>query len=140
MLIVDLILEIHQTKYAHSLMDKFQLWNTTPADTPIEPNEKYAPHQGEPIDQPEYLMKVGALNWLATSTRPDLAYAMSRLARASRCPGPLDHAMLQRTLRYVRGTLDRGYQVPCQYSYNIMLPWISTAQQIGSGSGFKLFP
>jgi hypothetical protein len=86
-------IRIHQTKYAHSLMDKFQLWNTTPADTPIEPNEKYVPHQGEPIDQPEYLMKVGALNWLATSTRPDLAYAMSRLARASRCPGPLDHAI-----------------------------------------------
>ena len=111
-------IRIHQTKYAHSLMEKFDMWNTTPAETPIEPNEKYVPHEGDPVDQAEYLMKVGALNWLATSTRPDLAFAMSRLARASRCPGPVDHAMLQRTLRYVRGTLDMGIMYHARVSSN----------------------
>lgn len=102
------ITTISQEAYARSLMDKFDIWSMSAMESPLVPNDKFVPHEGEPVEQHDYMVKLGALNWLACNTRPDLAYAASRLARAARNPGPWDHEMMIRTLRYLKGTLELG--------------------------------
>ena len=48
-----------------------------PVDTPMDPNVKLVPGQGEPLQDPErYRLLVGRLNYL-TITRPDISFPMS---------------------------------------------------------------
>lgn len=100
---------LSQAGFSRQLLDKFDVWTLRAAASPIEPNEKYEAYGGEPLeDDDSYMEKLGALNWLSCNTRPDLAYATSRLARAAKNPGPQDLAMMQRTLRYLLGTIEYG--------------------------------
>ena len=62
----------------------------------MEPGLRLSPEQGaqtpeehaEMSDLP-YINAVGALMYLATCTRPDIAYTVSQLARFNSNPGPL---------------------------------------------------
>ena len=49
---------------------------------------------------------VGALMYLATSTRPDIAYTVGVLARFSSNPGSAHVAALNHLFRYLQGTKD----------------------------------
>jgi hypothetical protein len=70
------------------------------------------PREGDdaPIDQREYLMVVGGLNYLAQYTRPDILYAMSIVAQRCSCPTVGDMRKVQRILRYIENTVDYGLQ------------------------------
>ncbi|GJX00478.1 zinc finger, CCHC-type containing protein [Tanacetum coccineum] len=47
--------------------------------TPMDPVEKLKPNMGKPVDQLKYSRAIGCLMYAMTSTRPDIAYAVSRL-------------------------------------------------------------
>jgi hypothetical protein len=51
-----------------------------------------------------YQRKVGSLLYAAVVTRPDIAFAASRLARHNQNPGPEHHSAADRVLRYLYGT------------------------------------
>jgi hypothetical protein len=53
-----------------------------------------------------YLQAVGALMYLATATRPDIAYAVGVLARFNKDPGLLHWKAVKHLFRYLKGTLD----------------------------------
>jgi hypothetical protein len=53
-----------------------------------------------------YLAAVGALMYLATSTRPDIAYAVGYLARFNSNPGIAHWNAVKHLLRYLKGTTD----------------------------------
>jgi hypothetical protein len=53
-----------------------------------------------------YLNAVGSLQYLATMTRPDIAYAVSCLGRFNSSPGPKHWAAVKHLLRYCKGTMD----------------------------------
>jgi hypothetical protein len=61
---------------------------------------------------------VGALLYLMLCTRPDLAFALSRLSKFSSKPGEKHAAALKRVLRYLVGTQDIGiaFNKPCPSS------------------------
>ena len=49
-----------------------------PSDTPMDPNMKLLPSQGEPSKDPgRYRRLIGSLNYLTTITRPDITFAVS---------------------------------------------------------------
>ena len=50
----------------------------------------------------------GGLNWLATRTRPDVAFIVSQLSSAATKQPKRAIALGKRTLRYLAGTRDRG--------------------------------
>jgi hypothetical protein len=52
----------------------------------------------------EYRAAVGALLYLMLCTRPDLAFALSRLSKFSSKPGEKHAAVLKRVLRYLSFT------------------------------------
>ncbi|KAI8669957.1 hypothetical protein NCS56_00799300 [Fusarium sp. Ph1] len=49
----------------------------------------------------DYQVKIGKILYAAVMTRPDIAFASSRLARFNQNPGPLHHKAANRTLRYL---------------------------------------
>jgi hypothetical protein len=51
-----------------------------------------------------YASVVGALNYLAIATRPDIAYVVGCLARFNANPGPKHWTAAKHLLRYLKGT------------------------------------
>ena len=58
--------------------------------------------------QAEYRSGVASSLWIARNTRPDIAYATSRLGRYSNNPGVKMFEELKRLLRYLQGTMELG--------------------------------
>jgi len=55
-----------------------------------------------------YLAAVGALMYLATTTRPDIAYTVGYLARFNSNPGLAHWQAVKHLLHYLKGTADFG--------------------------------
>ena len=51
-----------------------------------------------------YWEAVGALNWAALATRPDIAFAVATVARFAANPGPVHWEAVKRIFRYLAGT------------------------------------
>jgi hypothetical protein len=56
-------------------------------------------------DQLTYSQIIGSLMYLASATRPDISYAMSKLSRFVSKPGDDHWRALERVLRYLKGTM-----------------------------------
>ena len=68
---------ISQRKYDMDILEETGLVSSMFVDTPMDPNTKLLPNQGEPISDPEqYRRLVGKLNYL-TITRTDISFAVS---------------------------------------------------------------
>jgi hypothetical protein len=69
---------------------------------PLDEGEETLGHQVP------YLSAIGALMYLANSTRPDIAFAVNLLARHSAAPTKRHWTGVKQILRYVNGTRDLG--------------------------------
>ena len=109
------VVTLSQPAYTRKLLD-IHLGESTsqsPArvcKTPMTCTDVIRERDNDPIDQREYLMVVGGLNYLAQYTRPDILYAMSIVAQRCSCPTVGDMKMVQRILRYIEDTVDYGLQ------------------------------
>ena len=64
---------------------------------------------GERLEEPNrYAEPVGSLLFLANQTRPDIAFAVGRLARRMAIPTEGDMAAAKAVVRYLKGTKDMG--------------------------------
>lgn len=103
-------LTIDQHDYTLDLITSFGLADCYAVKTPIDAgliiNDQ--PDPTNPVDQKEYQRGVGALNWLAVKTRPDLSRAVGVLAQYNARPTRQAWAALKHTLRYLKGTLGTG--------------------------------
>jgi hypothetical protein len=90
-----------------SYIDKISgLATTQPRhDTPMS-LEELLPHSGDVsrADVQKYQVKVGSLLYAAVITRPDIAFAVSRLARFNSNPSPLHQKAADRVLCYLQRT------------------------------------
>ncbi|RVW66755.1 Retrovirus-related Pol polyprotein from transposon RE2 [Vitis vinifera] len=65
-------------KYALDILEETGMLDCKPVDTPMDPNVKLIPGQGEPLGDPgRYRRLVGKLNYL-TITRPDISFPHTR--------------------------------------------------------------
>ncbi|RVW95638.1 Retrovirus-related Pol polyprotein from transposon RE1 [Vitis vinifera] len=75
-----------QRKYALDILEETGMLECKPIDTPMDPNVKLVPGQGEPLRDPRrYQRLVGKLNYL-TITRPDIFFPSKKqnvVARSS---------------------------------------------------------
>ena len=68
---------ISQRKYALDILEETGMLDCKPVDTPMDPNVKLVPRQGESLGDPgRYRRLVGKLNYL-TITRPDFSFPVS---------------------------------------------------------------
>nr|KYP52594.1 Copia protein [Cajanus cajan] len=88
--------------------------NSKPVDTPMDPNAKLLPSQGEPFSDPErYRRLVGKLNYL-TVTRPDISFAVSVVSQFLNSPCAGHWNAVIRILKYIKGAPGKGLL----YGYN----------------------
>lgn len=110
---------IHQAGYISRIAQRFDWIETrrrpvsTPMDSklvliPAEESEAKQLAQEEVANGRPYATMLGCLMWAAIVSRPDIASAVSQLARFSAAPTPQHHAALKHVLRYLISTQDLG--------------------------------
>ena len=95
--------KIHQSSYILEVLKEFNMLDCKPVVTPSTNNQD---EDNIKFDQVTYMKAVGMLNYLATCTRPDLSYAVSKVSRKMQAPVKSDWMDVKRILRYLRGTLN----------------------------------
>jgi hypothetical protein len=108
---------VHQSAYIQKILEKFNMDKSYPSKTPMvvrslemEKDQFRPQEEGEEILGPEvpYLSAIGALMYLANSTRPDIAFAVNLLARHSAKPTQRHWTGVKNIFRYLNGTKDLG--------------------------------
>nr|KYP57182.1 Retrovirus-related Pol polyprotein from transposon TNT 1-94 [Cajanus cajan] len=99
---------IGQKKYAHEILERFNMENCNPVGTPTEPGLKLSKDlDGERVDSTYFKRIVGSLMYL-TTTRPDIMYAVCLISRYMERPTELHLKAAKRVFRYLKGTTDLG--------------------------------
>ena len=99
-----------QPTYTEKLLSKMGMSDCKPVSTPVNPRNHLvkAAENEEAVDQQSYQSLAGSLMYLATCTRPDIAYAVGTLARFSSKPNQSHWTAIKRVLRYLKGTSNLG--------------------------------
>jgi hypothetical protein len=107
-------IRINQKKYINNILEKHGMEDCKPVSTPAIENTKLTkqdcPREGS-VEQNEmrkmdYRGIVGSLNYLAQSTRPDIAFVAHRLSCFVNNPSKIHYVAAKRVLRYLKGTKD----------------------------------
>ncbi|KAK9052683.1 hypothetical protein SSX86_029313 [Deinandra increscens subsp. villosa] len=132
-------LVLSQSHYVDKILEKFNSNDTSIAQTPIDTSHHLTKNRGEGVAQLEYSRVIGSLMYLMTSTRPDLAYAVSRLSRYTSNPSSEHWKSMTRLLRYLRYTRNYGLhygQDPAVVEGYSDANWISDIKDSKSTSGY----
>jgi hypothetical protein len=99
-----------QDAYIRKVLDQFDMAESRPVLTPLDSGsvDTLVPFEGEASkdDMILYQSMIGCINYLATQTRPDVAYAASVLSRFLVNPSPAHIKAAKRVLQYLKGTVD----------------------------------
>lgn len=106
-------ISLSQRQYVVDMLEKFNHGNCSPVQTPMEPGLRLSASMGATTEEDKalmatvpYLSAVGAMMYLACTTRPDIANAVGVLARFSANPGPAHWKAVKHLFRYLQGTKD----------------------------------
>ncbi|GJZ63363.1 zinc finger, CCHC-type containing protein [Tanacetum coccineum] len=99
---------ITQSHYIEKILKKFNHEDCSPVSTLMDPVEKLTPNTGKPVHQLEYSRVIGCLMYAMTSTRPNIAYAVSRLGRFTSNPSRQHWQAIKRVFKYLKGTINYG--------------------------------
>lgn len=106
-------IHLSQHSYIDSILHRFNFTDLKPLSMPMDVQAKLTSEQA-PSTAAEfaamrnipYREAVGALNWAALATRPDISFAVSSVARFASNPGPAHWEAVKRIFRYLAGTRD----------------------------------
>ncbi|RVW73598.1 Retrovirus-related Pol polyprotein from transposon TNT 1-94 [Vitis vinifera] len=99
---------LSQRKYALDILEETGMLDCKPVDTPMDPNVKLVPGQGEPLGDPgRYRRLVGKLTYL-TITRPDISFPVSVVSQFLQSPCDSHWDAVIRILRYIKSTPGQG--------------------------------
>ena len=75
-----------QRKYVLDILEETGMLDCKPINTPMDPNVKLVPRQGEPLqDSGRYRQLVGIVNYL-TITRLDISFSVSIVSQFPQSP------------------------------------------------------
>jgi len=103
-------IEIDQTGYIKDILDRFGMTDANPHNTPLPAGAeihlvKYN-GQASQSDIKAYQSVVGSLLYVQIGTRPDISFAVSRLAQYAANPSPEHLRLTKYVLSYLLGTVD----------------------------------
>ena len=100
-----------QCSYIQELLNRYGVEEEsgTPITKWTEPNDP-SPITAEKVREAQAI--TGALLWVSTRTRPDLAYVVARCGQQATKTPDLTMAMGRQALAYLKSTLDMGIDVP----------------------------
>ena len=130
---------LSQSHYVNKILEKFDKDGDGKATSPIDVTLHLTKNTGETVSQLLYSRIIGSLMYLMNCTRPDIAYAVSKLSRFTSNPGDNHWKAIIRVLRYLRYTQNYGLF----YSGYPAVPegycdanWISDSKDSKSTSGY----
>jgi hypothetical protein len=107
------VLTLSQKQYILDLLERYGHSDCSRVSTPMDPGCKLSteqapstPEEVEFMKDKPYIHAVGSLLYLATATRPDIAYAVGVLARFNSNPGVAHWTAVKHLFRYLKGSLD----------------------------------
>ncbi|KAF7370782.1 Integrase catalytic domain-containing protein [Mycena sanguinolenta] len=105
-------ISISQRQYAKDMLEEFGMSDCHPGATPMLPGLTLTKELGTTTEEESkeyhsiYMSAVGCLMYLATQTRPDIAYPVGALACFNFNPGEAHWKAVKHLFRYIKGTLD----------------------------------
>jgi hypothetical protein len=99
---------LSQTHYVEKMLSRFGYNNSKPAPTPYDASLVLRKNLRIMVDQLRYSQIIGSLMYLASATRPDIAYAVSKLSRFVSSSGSEHWLGLEWVMRYLVGTMNYG--------------------------------
>ena len=97
---------ICQEAYIERLLERFDVTKSSPL--PAAPYADSSRRKGESPTEEPFREAVGALMWVANTSRPDIANAVRSVARRAHDPTDDDWSAVTKILGYLRGTKERG--------------------------------
>ena len=103
-------IKIAQKMYIKSILEREGLSEINSVTTPLDLNIKLEPNPdgSEGNRSNSFARLLGELQFLANCTRPDIAFAVNRLASYTANPSLQHFTAVKRILRYLAGTQDHG--------------------------------
>nr|AAT58810.1 putative polyprotein [Oryza sativa Japonica Group] len=128
-----------QSHYVEKILNRFGYIDSKPSPTPYDHSLLLRKNKRIARNQLEYSQIIGSLMYLASATRPDISFAVSKLSRFTSNPGDDHWRALERVMRYLKGTVELGLHYT---GYPVVLEgysdsnWISDVDEIKATSGY----
>ena len=103
-------IKMSHEKMIYDLAAKYDLTDAKPRDIPMSLGMRLSKADGDPLDTKAYPYSslVGALNYIAVTTRPDISFVVGGLSRFMARPTTTHWGMAKAVLRYLAGTATLG--------------------------------
>ena len=99
---------LSQQKYIRDLLKRANMEGARPIHTPLSTKPTLQLNDGHPpADQKQYKSVIGALQYLPI-TRPDIVFAVNKLAQFMHQSSQLHWTSTKRVFRYLKGTITHG--------------------------------
>ena len=109
--------KLSQTKYVTEILERFGMKDCKTIKTPLTQEKEWVKQlpltttDEDNMKNVPYREAIGALLFLSTRTRPDIATAVNIMAKHSSSPHPIHWQGVKRIFRYLRGTPDVGVMI-----------------------------
>jgi hypothetical protein len=103
-------IRLSQEQYTKIVLDRFGYMRLSRASFKVSSTECICEPYG--LSGIDFAAFVGSAMFLATRTRPDIAYALGVLSRFLSNPKKFYEALVKHLLKYLRGTIDWGLRYP----------------------------
>ena len=130
---------LSQSHYIAKLLERFKQYNITIAKSPVDMNQNWVKNTGDGIYQLEYSRILGSIMYVMNCTRPDIAYAISKLSRYTSNPGKHHWKAIIRVLGYLKYTQNYVLQYekyPSVIEGYSDANWITGSNDTKSTSGY----
>ncbi|XP_022151604.1 uncharacterized protein LOC111019517 [Momordica charantia] len=139
-------ISVHQSKYTKDVLTRFGMLSAKPCSTPIALSSAHTSSLCSDADAKNYRSLVGALHYL-TFSRPNIAFAVSKLSQHLHSPTDEHLVAAKRVLRYLRGSVGLGliFQKGCCLDHSLRLTaysdsdWAGDSNDRRSTIGFVIF-
>jgi hypothetical protein len=128
-----------QSHYVEEVLSRFGYKDSKPSPTAYNPSLVLRKTKRIGRDQLRYSQIIGSLMYLASATRPDISFAMSKLSRFTSNPRDDHWRVVERVMHYLVGTMD--YEI-YYFGYPALLEgyndanWISNMDELYAMSGY----
>ncbi|KAJ9567241.1 hypothetical protein OSB04_003207 [Centaurea solstitialis] len=95
---------LSQSHYIEKILTKFQHLNIKEFNTPFDSCVKLGANSGRAVAQLEYASAIGSMMYAMHCTRPDIAFAVSKLSQHTINPGVEHWKAVSRVLGYLKRT------------------------------------
>jgi histone deacetylase 1/2 len=102
---------LSQERYATDILERVNMSNCKPINTPMATSEKLSIHDGEKLGPRDSTRSiVGGLQYL-TLTRSDISFAVNKVCQFLHSPSLVHWLAVKRIIRYIKGTIKNGLHI-----------------------------